>query len=368
MLLHADSVAGPVSERIAVVGAGLMGRLLALLLLDRGHHVTLFDRDPINEGSAAAWTGAGMLAPWAELESADRGVFELGVRSLALWPSLADRLGRETIDFHQEGSLLVAHAGDRSEYQRTLSQLRSRLDGQGDDDLRELDRRSLQELEPDLHSSFAEGLWLPREAWLDGQKLMARLGELVQAQGAVWHARTPVLDVAPGHLATAGGRHDFNVVIDCRGMGGSQGFDDLRGVRGEILWLHAPEVTLTRPVRLVHPRYRLYMVPRSGHRYVLGATQIESDDAGPVTVRSALELLSAAYTLHPGFAEARVIKTDANLRPALDNNLPRVAAEKDAGKTLVRVNGLFRHGFLLAPLVAQQALQQLAPAAVATSA
>lgn len=368
MSLHPDNVAG----RVAVIGAGLMGRLLALLLLDRGHPVTLFDRDPVNEGRAAAWTGAGMLAPWAELESAERGVFELGVRSLTLWPALADRLGREAIDFHQEGSLLVAHAGDRSEYQRTLNQLRTRLGGQSENDLRELDRHSLQQLEPDLHSSFSEGLWLPREAWVDGQKLMGRLAELVLARGAVWHAQTPVLDAPPGRVITATGCQDFDITIDCRGVGGCQGFADLRGVRGEILWLHAPEVTLKRPVRLIHPRYRLYMVPRGGHRFVLGATQIESEDVGPVTVRSALELLSAAYTLHPGFAEARVIKTDANLRPALDDNLPRVVVEKraeaDASKTVVRINGLFRHGFLLAPLVAQQALQHLAPTAMATNA
>lgn len=349
------ATAYPLNERsMAIVGAGLMGRLLALHLLDRGHRVTLFDRDPIAGGRAAAWTGAGMLAPWAELESAERGVFELGVRSLALWPALADRLGREAIDYHEEGSLLVAHAGDRTEYQRTLSQLTLRLGGNSPD-LRQLDRAALQQLEPDLHGGFTEALWLPREAWLDGQKLMTRLGDRLLTQGALWHANTPVLEVQAGRVVTAAGPQDYDTVIDTRGMGGAAGFADLRGVRGEILWLHAPEVTLTRPVRLVHPRYRLYMVPRNDHHYVLGATQIESSDSGPLTVRSALELLSAAYSLHPGFAEARVIKSDANLRPALDDNLPRITAETG----LLRVNGLFRHGFLLAPLIAEQALEML---------
>lgn len=360
------------SRGVAIAGAGLMGRLLALLLLDRGYRVTLFDRDPVAGGRAAAWTGAGMLAPWAELESADCGVFELGVQSLALWPSLADRLGREAIDYREGGSLLVAHAGDRSEYQRTLSQLRSRLGGERSaaapkdagsngrnaerTGLQALDRQELQRLEPDLPASFAEGLWLPCEAWLDGQKLMTRLAEAVLAQGGRWHADTPVLSAEPHRIVHVTGEETFDTVIDTRGTGGAQGFEDLRGVRGELLWLYAPEVTLTRPVRLMHPRYRLYLVPRSDHHYVLGATQIESDADGPVTVRSALELLSAAYTLHPGFAEARVIKTDANLRPALDDNLPRLIVAPG----LVRVNGLFRHGFLLAPLIAQQVLQHLA--------
>jgi len=341
------------TEKVAIVGAGLIGRMLAVLLLDRGHRVTLFDRDPIASGRAAAWTGAGMLAPWAELESADHAVFGLGLRSLALWPEMADRLGREAIDYREGGSLLVAHGGDRSEYRRCLTLLRSRLPTDQRDSLHTLDGAGLQALEPELGGNFSEALWLPGEAWLDGQRLMARLGEVLQQGGAAWRPETPVDAIAPRTVVAGARTWHFDTVVDCRGVGAGEAFPDLRAVRGEVLWLEAPEVRLTRPVRLLHPRYRLYLVPRRSNLFVLGATQIESDDAGPVTVRSALELLSAAYTLHPGFAEARLVHSDANLRPALDDNLPRITAESG----LVRINGLFRHGFLLAPLVASEALR-----------
>ena len=52
---------------------------------------------------------------------------------------------------------------------------------------------------------------------------------------------------------------------------------------------------LRRPVRLLHPRFPIYVVPWSGNRFMVGATQIESEADGPVTLRSALELLGAAY-------------------------------------------------------------------------
>ncbi|MCK9469153.1 MAG: glycine oxidase ThiO [Porticoccaceae bacterium] len=342
----------PSDHSVAIVGAGLIGRLLALLLTERGHPVTLFDRDPIDSGRAAAWTGAGMLAPWAELESADRGVFELGLRSLALWPALADKLGRQAIDYHDGGSLLVAHRGDQAEYRRCLAQLRARLPAGQRDNLHTLDKAGLQTLEPELSANFNEALWLPGEAWLDGQRLLARLGELLQQRGVEWKPETPVDAVLP-HTVRAGTQaFHCDTAMDCRGIGAREAFQDLRAVRGEVLWLEAPEVQLTRPVRLLHPRYRLYLVPRRDNLFVLGATQIESSDSGPLTVRSALELLSAAYSLHPGFAEARVVHSDANLRPALDDNLPRITAESG----LIRINGLFRHGFLLAPLVASEAL------------
>lgn len=356
MFKHQPSIRPPisgVSRPIAIVGAGLIGRMLALRLVERGHEVTLFDRDPIASGGAAAWTGAGMLAPWAELESADLGVFELGIRSLALWPIMADQLGRETIDYHEGGSLLVAHGGDRAEYRRCFDQLTSRLASHSSDDLRRLDHLGLQELEPDLAGNFSEALWLPGEAWVDGQRLMTRLAEVLLEKGVAWHPVTKVSSIESRAVVTATKIWHFDAVVDSRGMGGSQVFADLRGVRGEVLWLKAPEVRLTRPVRLMHPRYRLYMVPRRDSLYVLGATQIESSDNGPVTVRSTLELLSAAYSLHPGFAEAKVVRTDANLRPALDDNLPRIVCSQG----VLRINGLFRHGFLLAPLVVDEAVK-----------
>ncbi|MGY0590760.1 MAG: FAD-dependent oxidoreductase, partial [Paraglaciecola chathamensis] len=77
---HASS-----TKQIAIVGAGIMGRLLAWQLINRPESVTvtLFDKDPIDNGGAAAYTAAGMLAPYSELESAEFDVFEMGMASLA---------------------------------------------------------------------------------------------------------------------------------------------------------------------------------------------------------------------------------------------------------------------------------------------
>jgi glycine oxidase len=126
---------------------------------------------------------------------------------------------------------------------------------------------------------------------------------------------------------------------------------DLRGVRGEMLRVRAREVSLTRAVRLLHPRYPLYVVPRSDGEYMIGATMIESAERGPVTVRSALELLGAAYALHPAFGEAEILEMSADVRPAYVDNEPRIV-EKDGR---IFLNGFYRHGFLLAPAFAERA-------------
>jgi glycine oxidase len=129
-------------------------------------------------------------------------------------------------------------------------------------------------------------------------------------------------------------------------LGARPDWQNLRGVRGEVIRLHAPEVSLTRPVRLIHPRYPLYIAPKQGHVFVVGATEIESDDMSPASVRSTLELLSAAYAVHSGFAEARILEIATQCRPALPDNLPSI---RRLGERNIQVNGLYRHGFLVAP-------------------
>jgi len=139
-----------------------------------------------------------------------------------------------------------------------------------------------------------------------------------------------------------------------RGLGSKPELAGLRGVRGEILWLHAPGLELRRPLRLLHPRSRVYLVPRPGDIVVVGASEIESEDLSPISVRTLLGLLSAAHSVIPELAEARLVHSETNLRPALPDNLPLLQVESG----LTRINGLFRHGWMIAPALVEDALQQ----------
>lgn len=146
-------------------------------------------------------------------------------------------------------------------------------------------------------------------------------------------------------------------IFDARGEDPSKHatpISDVRGVRGEVIWLHAPAHGLSRPVRLLHPRHRVYVVPRAPDRVLVGASEIESEDRSPASLRSVVELLAAAHSVVPALAEARILRLDVNLRPALPDNAPRI----EHAPGLLRINGLFRHGWLLAPALVEQALAQ----------
>src|SRR6478609_1671295 len=335
--------------RIAIAGAGLLGRLLALQLRRARHEVHVFDPAPHAEArGAAGWTAAGMLSPVAELECADENVFALGLRTLELWPALLAELP-SPVEFRFEGSLLVAHRGDEGAARRVLDLLASKAPPQHAP--QSVAITALRELEPSVQGP-AHAWLLPHEGQIHSVQAMQALA--AGAAGTEWHWSTSVQSAAPGLLVTERGEQRFDHVFDVRGTGARPELP-VRGVRGEIFWLQATGLALRRPLRLLHPRYRVYLVPRAPDLVVVGASEIESEDRSPVSVRSTVELLAAAHSVIPELAEARIVHSESNLRPALPDNLPHVEVRDG----LVRINGLFRHGWLIAPALVEQALQEM---------
>ena len=338
---------------IGIAGAGLLGRLLAWQLARAGHRVSVFDpacdAQPSFDGQqAAGFTAAGMLSPLAELDTSSAEVATLGWRSIGLWRGIVSRL-QSPPQFNTDGSLLLAHRSDLGSAQRVLARLESAA--AGTPRAEPVSSARLAQLEPALHG--ASHAWLlPQEGQIDPVAAMQALH--AEARDVQWHWNQPVESVAPGLLLLQDGtQRRFDVVFDVRGTG-SRPELPVRGVRGETVWLHAPGHGLTRPVRLLHPRHRVYLVPRPGDIVLVGASEIESEDRSPVSLRSAVELMAAAHSVMPALAEARIQRLDVNLRPALPDNEPHIEAEPGR----VRINGLFRHGWLIAPALVDDALRQ----------
>ncbi len=221
--------------------------------------------------------------------------------------------------------------------------------------VRTVDRPGVAALERSLAGRFEQGLHLVGDGQLANDELLAALTVALDRFRSEWHDGCEVTSLAPGALQTAEGRCDADVVVDTRGIGAKAALPGLRGVRGEVLTVECPGFELRRPVRLMHPRYQMYIAPRPRHRFVVGATELESEDRGPTTVRSVLELGSALYSLHPAFGEARLVHMAASLRPAFDDHRPVLQSTRGVWE----LNGLYRHGYLCAPALVDDLVQTL---------
>ncbi|WP_049756285.1 FAD-dependent oxidoreductase [Anaplasma centrale] len=332
-----------------IAGAGLIGRLLALALLQDGWRVSIFDRDSVLGKQSCGFVAGGMLSLYSEAETIGDLVVELGHRSVELWPKILCSVGASEY-LKMLGSVIVAHTGDLHELERICTIIRRRFPSLFGDLCISDEVHTLEE-----GLSVRHGVYIQGEGCVDSMRLFSRLEATLTCLGAKWLCNTHVDEVTSGTIVTGGHRHVFDVVFDCRGVGAKSAISGLRGVRGESMLLHAPEVVISRPVRMVHPRYSIYVVPRSESRVIVGATEIESCDFSEVSVKSVLELLSAAYSVHRGFAEARVLNMMSACRPAFADNLPRVIVENNA----VRINGLYRHGYLSAPAIVEEVINLL---------
>ena len=306
---------------ITIAGAGLAGLACAHELLQAGAKVQIFEQGPGPGAASVARYAGGMLAPWCERESAEEEVITLGRRACDWWAKITP--------VHRRGTLVMAPARDRAE----LSRFAQRTCG-----YRTLDGEEISALEPALAGRFAQALFFEDEAHLDPRRALKDLSRKVTELGGVIHYDTKAPE---------------QVELDCRGMAAA--LPGLRPVRGEMAILHCPEVQISRTLRLLHPRMPLYLVPRGDGYFMIGGTMIESGSTRAPSLRSLSELLSAAFALHPGFGEAEVVEIGAGLRPAFDDNLPRLVEQ--GGR--LHLNGLYRHGFLLAPAMAQRAAQRL---------
>ena len=316
--------------------------------------MTVYDRDSVDSGDAAAWVAAGMIAAATESVMGEPQPADSARHSIRLWQQWLPLLCSQTEEqllWQLSGSIIVAHQRDRGDMELLQRRFQSRLGPPGAH-WQILTAEQLAELEPQLGGHYRNAIRVGGEGFVDNRQLMRLLAKMILLQGGCWHERTEVESIKPGLVRHSKAEHRFDWVADCRGCGARQSLPGLRAVRGEIIRLRAPEVQLNHPLRLVHPRYPLYVVPRPQHQYVVGATELECDSSDRVTVRSALELLSAAFSLHSGFAEAEVVELGIGHRPAFADNLPRLHIEPG----LIAINGLYRNGFSLAPALVQNAV------------
>lgn len=315
--------------RILVRGAGVAGMTSAVTLAENGAAVTVQDTGG-RIGSGASWFAGGMLAPWCEAESAPDEVTQDSLTSLRWWKS-------HVSDVIEAGSLVVAPARDTPELARF---------GRRTSHFETLNAHQITSLEPDLEGRFEKALFFAEEGHVDPRKALLALERRLKDLGG-----ETVFCGAPLNS------EDFDWVVDCTGIAAREQLADLRGMRGEMLLLRCSDVKLHRPVRMLHPRIPVYIVPRADNVFMVGATMVESDDTRAITVRATMELLNAAYTLHPAFAEAEILEANAGLRPAFPDNIPRVHQD---GKTIY-LNGMYRHGFLLSPKRAQEVASIIFP-------
>ena len=336
----------------------MAGLGVAWRLAQRGRRVAVFERG--RAGRGASWAAAGMLAPDAEAGFEALDLYALGRESLARWPAFARELREATgrdVGYRTEGTFVVADDRDSARALRRLFRFQTDHGAA----VEWLTGDEAAEREPLLSPRLPAAVWSPGDHQVDNRALVDALRAAAERAGVAVHEDAEVEAVEPGDrpaLVVGGGgvgeRVEAGAVVVAAGawsgtVAGLAPAPPVRPVKGQALSLRMTDaLTLRHVVRGPDA----YLVPKPDGRLVVGATSEERGWDAAVTAGGLFRLLEGAVALVPGIEEMELVETWAGHRPASQDHGPILGASGLPG--VVYATGQYRHGVLLAPVVADE--------------
>lgn len=336
-------------QHTMIIGGGIVGCMTAMELINRGHRVTIVERNQIASQTSgeSSWAGGGIifpLLPWMYSEA----VNTLTHNSASFYRELTQRLAQETgfsSDFAQSGFLLLP------KFDLNAAQ--------------DWCKRNQVSFQPVKASAFGvaspsgdDGLWLPSVCQIRPPYLMQGLRKWLEQHNVTMLEHTQLKpleesDELKAWQTTSGEtlRADQFVVTS-----GAWSFDllketsaklNIKPMRGQIL-LYKPAKNLQQMVY----REGFYMIPRLDGYLLAGSTLEDVGFDNGVTEDVREELRIKAETIMPELKGEPIIKHWSGLRPGTPENLPTIGAHPTI-KNLFLNTGHFRYGLTMAPASAK---------------
>lgn len=340
----------------AIVGGGVIGTAIARELARAGAEVVVIERDP--SGPSASWAAAGMLSPLAEADEAD-DFLALLLDSRRLYPEFVAELEAETgevVGYRSEGTLLAAldAADERALRSRFAWQRAAGLPVEW------LNPEEALAAEPALNPELRAALQFPDDHQVDNRLLAAALRQAAIRAGVrmrMGETATAVLQESgrAAGVALEGGERIPERTVVIAGGAASPAIAGLprplpvRPVHGQLLALRPS--TSEPLIRHVVDSPRIYLVPRSDGRVIVGATVEEVGFRSGVTAGGVHALLSAALELVPALADAPLVESWSGHRPGTPDGKPVLGADPEL-PGLIYATGHYRNGILLTPITA----------------
>jgi glycine oxidase len=345
----------PAAVDVAVIGAGVIGLMIAWRLAQRGLRVAVFDRGGAGAGASLAATG--MLAAAAEHEPGAHDLLALALESQRQWPAFRSALEAQAghaIDYREGGTLVVALGRDE------VDRLRFRYDLHRRCSLatRWLGGTEVRAIEPALRPSVAAGLFCTDDHQVDPKLTIAALRTAFQSAGGllVEHCAVTSLDLAAGSIAgvaTAAGHCRAKTVVLAAGAWTPDVLPagltvPVRPLKGQSLAVKATPDTGT----LSHIVWteQIHMAPKGDGRLIVGATVEERGFDDAITAGGLYALLDGARRAFPAIEDMAVESVWSGLRPSSIDDAPILGATGIPG--LAIATGHHRNGYLLAPATA----------------
>jgi glycine oxidase len=347
--------------KIAIVGGGSAGLFTAWYLtrLSHGNEVVVFDQGEFGHGTTRK--AAGMLAPVNELEFQELEILKAGLASRDLYFNEVGPLLGE-IGLRQYGTLEVGLNQDDVAYLKR----RFEFQQQHGLDVEWLSGQTVQEVEPFVARNITQAIWAHKDTQIDNWALVDHLVADLRRAGVDLRPHTGVtgymLEGEAVSLHTAAGNEVFDKVLFALGVPSAAVAAwlpyKIYPVRGEMISLATPDDDFPGTQVRIYSKVlgNAYVVPKMD-RILCGSTSEEMGLEMVNTAGGLFNILRKCYAAVPAIYEMKVNEIWSGLRPSTLNRLPIL--DQEPGKPIFHLNGLYRHGLLLGPIMGKSAALML---------
>ncbi|WP_347862563.1 glycine oxidase ThiO [Salimicrobium sp. PL1-032A] len=333
-----------------VIGAGVIGSSIAYHLSRRGRRVLLLEQETI--ACKASSAAAGMLGAQSELKADGSPLFELAKESRAMFPDLADDLKMYSgmdISLKQQGIYKIA----RNEEEKRELRHYGELQRQSGQNAEWLEAEELQIREPAVSSQLTGGLFLPDDGQVSAPDLSRAFALSAIELGTTLKEYTKVQSLlikgdSISGVSTNGGEYQANEVVIACGAWSEEVLGealDTYPVKGECFSVNTKRNLISGTLFSKD----CYIVPKSGGRLVVGATEQPGTYDETVTLGGVFPLIKEAIRLLPELAYAEWESAWTGLRPQTRNETPVLGPHPDY-RNLFLATGHYRNGILLSPI------------------
>lgn len=339
---------------ILIIGGGIIGLMSALELSQAGCQVTILDQQDL--GQAASWAGGGILStmyPW-RYHPAVNALARHGKALYQQWqPVLQANTGLD-MQIHHCGMLIL----DPTEIATGLGW--AQLDHDPQQHAQHLDQTALQQLSPQLNSSFKEGVWFPQLANVRNPRLLQSLIAFLSKQPNVQlvpHTQAELV-VDEQRIRAVKDQHGKLWQADAYVLAGgawsgllSQQLDwqlPVKPIQGQMILFKTPANWLSSMVMYKGN----YLLPRQDGHIVCGSSM--NDVGFDTSVNPAIyrDLQQFAYDTLPALKDMPIVKAWAGLRPSSPQGIPYIGKAEEFDNLWLNT-GHFRNGLVMAPASAR---------------
>lgn len=330
-------------KKCSIVGAGIIGQLSALALIDRGiSGITIYESDAC---PPASWAGGGILSPLFPWRYSD-ALNQLCEMAVPLYQEISQRLQHEGVlspdALHLSGMWMEVADGERAQARTWLG------------------RTSVHSVAQPrtIVGTVREGLWFPGLGSMRNPWFLKALRAFLTARG-VRFIRRPV----------RGWTEDADGVRLGFKDGGFEPVDRLLLASGAWVGSLLPERASIFPAKGEMLLFRLgdrapghivlsvegYLIPRKNGDTLVGSTMRMGDDSTWPTVQGRWQLMDLARTLLPDL-ESQPAFHWAGVRPGNQRDYPYIGSVSGSDRVFVAA-GHFRNGLVAAPATARLVAQ-----------